>query len=80
MEERFGGKELSARERLFISPLEAISEKNIPVLLLVEDNPDDVELTRVALDDSKLANLLVVVPRRSGSPGLALVRRRAQGS
>ncbi len=43
-------------------------KKNIPVLLLVEDNPDDVELTRVALDDSKLANLLVVV--RDGQEAL----------
>jgi CheY-like chemotaxis protein len=35
--------------------------KSVPVLLLVEDNPDDAELTRVALDDSKLLNKLVVV-------------------
>ena len=31
------------------------------VILLVEDNPDDVELTRRALDESKVANKLVVV-------------------
>src|SRR5829696_3450973 len=29
-------------------------------ILLVEDNPDDVELTRVALQESKIANTLVV--------------------
>jgi two-component system response regulator len=29
-------------------------------ILLVEDNPDDEELTRVALQDSKIANTLVV--------------------
>ena len=31
------------------------------VILLVEDNPDDVELTRRALDESNVANKLVVV-------------------
>ena len=30
------------------------------VILLVEDNPDDEELTRVALNESKIANTLVV--------------------
>jgi two-component system, response regulator len=32
-----------------------------PVILLVEDNPDDVELTRVALDETRVTNDLVVV-------------------
>lgn len=31
-------------------------------ILLVEDNPDDVELTRIAFAESKIANNLVVVP------------------
>jgi CheY-like chemotaxis protein len=35
-----------------------MSEK---VILLVEDNPDDVELTRIAFVEAKLANRLVVV-------------------
>jgi len=30
-------------------------------ILLVEDNPDDVELTRLAFEQSKIANKLVVV-------------------
>jgi CheY-like chemotaxis protein len=32
-----------------------------PVILLVEDNPDDVELTRMALEETHLTNRLVVV-------------------
>jgi CheY-like chemotaxis protein len=31
------------------------------VILLVEDNPDDVELTRIAFAEAKIANHLVVV-------------------
>ncbi len=30
-------------------------------ILLVEDNPDDVELTRIAFNEAKIANKLVVV-------------------
>ena len=30
-------------------------------ILLVEDNPDEVELTRIAFDEAKIANNLVVV-------------------
>ena len=30
-------------------------------ILLVEDNPDDVELTRLAFDEAKIANKLAVV-------------------
>lgn len=37
-----------------------MSDRN-HVILLVEDNPDDVELTRRALDESNVANKLVVV-------------------
>jgi len=32
-----------------------------PVILLVEDNPDDEELTRLALEESNISNRLVVV-------------------
>lgn len=32
----------------------------MPTILLVEDNPDDEELTRIALQESKVANTLVV--------------------
>ena len=32
----------------------------IPTILLVEDNPDDEELTRIAFEESNLANQLVV--------------------
>lgn len=35
---------------------------SLPVILLVEDNRNDVELTRRALDRSKLLNDLVVAP------------------
>lgn len=35
-----------------------MSDKDI---LLVEDNPDDVELTRIAFDEAKIANRLIVV-------------------
>jgi CheY-like chemotaxis protein len=30
-------------------------------ILLVEDNPDDVELTRIAFEEAKIANRLIVV-------------------
>ena len=33
----------------------------MPVILLVEDNRDDEELTRLALEDSKITNRLIVV-------------------
>ena len=39
-----------------------------PVILLVEDNPDDVELTRIALEETHLTNRLVVV--RDGQEAL----------
>jgi CheY-like chemotaxis protein len=42
-----------------------MSDKEI---LLVEDNPDDVELTRIAFDEAKVANRLVVV--RDGAEAL----------
>lgn len=35
--------------------------KSEPIILLVEDNPDDIELTRVALEDTRITNRLVVV-------------------
>jgi CheY-like chemotaxis protein len=37
-------------------------------ILLVEDNPDDVELTRIAFDEAKIANQLTVV--RDGAEAL----------
>lgn len=37
-------------------------------ILLVEDNPDDVELTRIAFDEAKIANTLMVV--RDGAEAL----------
>jgi len=37
-------------------------------ILLVEDNPDDVELTRIAFDEAKVANHLVVA--RDGAEAL----------
>ena len=37
-------------------------------ILLVEDNPDDVELTRIAFDEAKVANRLTVV--RDGAEAL----------
>lgn len=42
--------------------------KKEPVILLVEDNPDDEELTRLALQESNLANQLFVV--RDGQEAL----------
>jgi two-component system, chemotaxis family, response regulator Rcp1 len=42
-------------------------------LLLVEDNPGDVELTRIALDDAKVQNRLSVV--NDGHAALAFLRR-----
>jgi two-component system response regulator len=39
-----------------------------PIILLVEDNLDDVELTKIAFDESKLINELVVV--RDGQEAL----------
>ena len=39
-----------------------------PIILLVEDNPDDVELTRLALEEVHLVNQLVVM--RDGQEAL----------
>ena len=44
-------------------------------ILLVEDNPDDVELTRLAFDEAKIANQLAVV----GDGAEALDNRFARG-
>jgi two-component system response regulator len=43
-------------------------------ILLVEDNPGDVELTRVALEDAKLLNTLHVVS--DGVAAIAFLRRQ----
>lgn len=45
-------------------------------ILLVEDNPGDVRLTREALKDMKLKNTLYVVP--DGVEALAFLRREGQ--
>ena len=36
------------------------ASSSAPTILLVEDNPDDEELTRIAFEESNLANQLVV--------------------
>ncbi len=43
-------------------------------ILLVEDNPGDVELTRVAMEDSKLINQLHVVA--DGEEAMSFLKRR----
>jgi two-component system response regulator len=48
-----------------------------PPILLVEDNPDDLELTQLALREAKVANALVVA--RDGVEALDLLFRDAQG-
>jgi two-component system response regulator len=48
-----------------------------PPILLVEDNPDDLELTQLALREAKVANGLVVA--RDGVEALDLLFRDAQG-
>jgi two-component system response regulator len=45
-------------------------------ILLVEDNPDDVELTRIAFAESKIANRLVVVS--DGAEALDFLFARGQ--
>ena len=47
-------------------------------ILLVEDNPDDVELTRIAFDEAKVANRLVVV--RDGAEALDYIFARGSYS
>lgn len=39
-----------------------------PIILLVEDNPDDAELTRIALDEAHVSNQLIIV--RDGQEAL----------
>jgi len=39
-----------------------------PIILLVEDNPDDAELTRIALDEAHVTNQLIIV--RDGQEAL----------
>src|SRR5690606_2754627 len=43
-------------------------------ILLVEDNPDDVELTRIAFEEAKVANRLMVV--RDGAEALDYIFAR----
>ena len=45
-------------------------------ILLVEDNPDDVELTRIAFEEAKVANQLVVV--RDGAEALDYLFARGE--
>lgn len=47
-------RQMSHRER------EMRAMIDVPSILLVEDNPDDVELTRLAFEESKIANQLIV--------------------
>ncbi len=48
-------------------------------ILLVEDNPDDVELTRIAFDQAKLANRLVVVSDGAEALDYLFARGRHSG-
>ena len=53
-----------------------MSPNAVPVeILLVEDDPGDVLITREAIDSSKVANNLNVVS--NGEEALAYLRRRA---
>ena len=45
-------------------------------ILLVEDDPKDVELTLTALEEYNLANEVVVSSRWRGSSGLSVLPRR----
>ena len=48
-------------------------------ILLVEDNPDDVELTRLAFDEAKIANRLVVVGDGAEALDYLFARGRHEG-
>jgi CheY-like chemotaxis protein len=52
------------------------SESNIKNILLVEDNPGDVELTLEALEENHLANRIVVL--ENGEEALDYLCRRGE--
>jgi two-component system, chemotaxis family, response regulator Rcp1 len=54
--------------------MDAVSLPRAARILLVEDNPADVELTRATMAETKLANDLYVVP--DGDEALAFLRRQ----
>ena len=54
--------------------------RNIKNILLVEDDPRDVELTLAALEEHNLANKVLVVQRRRGGAGLSLSPRKIHGA
>src|SRR3982074_2616556 len=75
MEARSGRTAQSMLERLSISPWRTAMKESEPVkILLVEDNPNDVELTLHALRASNLANDIKVV--RDGAEALDFIMCR----
>src|SRR5215211_5579341 len=79
MGDAHGQKAPSTREPRSISvcrgqkePLETMAE--LKPILLVEDNPKDVELTLAALEQSQLANAVIVV--RDGAEALDFLYRK----
>ena len=53
---------------------------NLGRILMVEDDPKDVELTLMALEEYNLANEVIVVGRWGRGPGLPLLSRRLCGA
>ena len=53
---------------------------NLGRILLVEDDPKDVELTLMALEEYNLANEVIVVGDGARGPGLPLLSRRFCGA
>lgn len=53
-----------------------LKERMLKPILLVEDNPNDLELTLIALSKSQLANQVIVV--RDGAEALDYLHRRGE--